>query len=254
MKKIFKGLFTILLTVFIIGFLMSLFKKDEKCNHSWSDGEVLKEATCLDEGEKLYECELCGETKMQVVSKMEHSFVDFTCTICGMKSGSPYAAYEEEMADSTPVIGNVFRFYKEVDFEKQDGNFLVIIADLNVVLKENGITVEDYSRSFNYFYIGVLHTGELVASFEPIVDGYGLIELTEENTTIKIYETAEYYDIAIEDGATITFDGSMVDGYNVECTYTFNGSAVSDTWGGSRTYFLVENETLDCNNNDQEVE
>ena len=37
--------------------------------HSWNDGEVTKEPTCKDEGEKTYTCTICGETKTETISK-----------------------------------------------------------------------------------------------------------------------------------------------------------------------------------------
>ena len=36
-------------------------------DHTWDDGEVTKEATCVSTGEKLYTCTVCGETKTEEI-------------------------------------------------------------------------------------------------------------------------------------------------------------------------------------------
>ena len=71
--------------------------------HVWNDGEVKKEATCTEEGSKLYTCIVCGDTKTEVIPAAGHNYsTEWTidkeattteegskshhCTVCGDKA------------------------------------------------------------------------------------------------------------------------------------------------------------------------
>ena len=43
-------------------------------NHSWNAGEVTKEATCTEAGEKTYTCTVCSETKTEAVDALDHEW------------------------------------------------------------------------------------------------------------------------------------------------------------------------------------
>ncbi|MDO4978248.1 MAG: Ig-like domain-containing protein [Eubacteriales bacterium] len=60
--------------------------------HSWNDGIVTKEATCIQEGEKTFTCTRCGEIKTEVFAKEAHTAVvdeavEATCTEEGKTEG-----------------------------------------------------------------------------------------------------------------------------------------------------------------------
>ena len=74
-------------------------------DHSWNQGEITKEATCKEEGEKTFTCSICGNTKTEKVSKTDHQHTeirdqknptckeagysgDTYCTDCGKKISS----------------------------------------------------------------------------------------------------------------------------------------------------------------------
>lgn len=40
--------------------------------HSWNEGEVIQEATCRKEGEKVFSCNSCGETRTEKFAKTDH--------------------------------------------------------------------------------------------------------------------------------------------------------------------------------------
>lgn len=40
--------------------------------HSWNEGEVMQEATCQKEGEKVFSCNSCGETRTERLAKTDH--------------------------------------------------------------------------------------------------------------------------------------------------------------------------------------
>ncbi|MBS1476249.1 MAG: hypothetical protein HP026_10155, partial [Lachnospira sp.] len=77
--------------------------KQEHTEHVWNDGEVQKEATCTEEGSKLYTCIVCGDTKTEVIPAAGHNYsTEWTidkeattteegskshhCTVCGDKA------------------------------------------------------------------------------------------------------------------------------------------------------------------------
>ena len=68
-------------------------------NHSWNQGEITKEPTCKEEGEKTFTCTICGNTNTKKVNATGHSYGAYkvvkeptnkrkglkskTCSVCG---------------------------------------------------------------------------------------------------------------------------------------------------------------------------
>ena len=83
----------------------------EALGHKWNDGEVTKEATCTEKGEKTFTCTVCGETKAEEIDAVGHNWEKVTnpagllkngsefeqCTLCGEKQNEVvlkgYATY-----------------------------------------------------------------------------------------------------------------------------------------------------------------
>ena len=42
--------------------------------HVWNDGEISKDSTCTEAGEKVYTCKVCGETKEETINVLEHTW------------------------------------------------------------------------------------------------------------------------------------------------------------------------------------
>ena len=74
-------------------------------DHSWNQGEITKEPTCKEKGEKTFTCSICGNTKTEKVSTTDHQHMeirnqknptckeagysgDTYCTDCGVKISS----------------------------------------------------------------------------------------------------------------------------------------------------------------------
>ena len=62
-------------------------------DHIWDNGEVIKQATCTTEGQKIYTCTICKNTKIESVSKTSHKevkdvAVSATCESTGKTEGS----------------------------------------------------------------------------------------------------------------------------------------------------------------------
>ena len=66
-------------------------------NHSWTQGEITKEPTCKEEGEKTFTCSICGNIKTEKVSTADHQHMEIrnqknpTCKEAGY-SGDTYCA------------------------------------------------------------------------------------------------------------------------------------------------------------------
>ena len=54
-------------------------------DHIYDKGKITKEATCIENGEKILTCKNCGNTKTVVINKSVHNFVNDICTNCGLK-------------------------------------------------------------------------------------------------------------------------------------------------------------------------
>ena len=66
-------------------------------DHSWNQGEITKEPTCKEKGEKTFTCSICGNTKTEKVSTTDHQHMEIrnqknpTCKEAGY-SGDTYCA------------------------------------------------------------------------------------------------------------------------------------------------------------------
>lgn len=66
------------------------------CDHAWDAGVVTKEATCTENGSKVYTCTKCGETKTETLYALGHNLEEVwswdntthwhECTRCGHKA------------------------------------------------------------------------------------------------------------------------------------------------------------------------
>ena len=59
---------------YMIVFLSFILTGCGKCKHEYDSGMITKEATCIEEGEKTFFCSLCGDTKVERVSVISHSY------------------------------------------------------------------------------------------------------------------------------------------------------------------------------------
>ena len=65
----------------------------EHKEHVWNDGEISKDSTCTEAGEKIYTCKVCGETKTEAIEAIGHAYSEewtvdkeATCEEAGSKS------------------------------------------------------------------------------------------------------------------------------------------------------------------------
>lgn len=56
-----------------------------KCEHKFGDAQVIKKATCSDNGEEKQVCTICGYEQIEKTKKLEHNYVNKVCSVCGEK-------------------------------------------------------------------------------------------------------------------------------------------------------------------------
>lgn len=104
MKKKFLILF-----VFLSFFMIVSCEKHQKCEngHTWHETEIIKEATCSENGLKKYVCDVCGQTKEEPTDKLNHQFGTqlvkgetshyYLCEICqNAKKDEAFHEYDHE--------------------------------------------------------------------------------------------------------------------------------------------------------------
>ncbi len=55
-----------------------------QCVHSYDEGTIIEDPTCLDAGMKIYTCDGCGKQKTEYIPRLaDHTYTNGTCTSCG---------------------------------------------------------------------------------------------------------------------------------------------------------------------------
>jgi len=107
--------------------MLSLALMGCECDHEYDDGKVTKEATCAEEGEITYTCELCDNTKVKSIDKIEHTYdsgkiaKEATCTEEGEKIYTCEVC-EETKSESIDIIDHEYdngTVTKEATFENE---------------------------------------------------------------------------------------------------------------------------------------
>lgn len=60
--------------IVIIAILYIVIRGYSKCEHEYDMGIITREPTCTEEGEKTFKCFLCGDTKIERITKKEHEY------------------------------------------------------------------------------------------------------------------------------------------------------------------------------------
>lgn len=83
------------------------------CVHEWNEGEITKKASCTEPGEKTYTCEICGETKTEVVPAAGHSYKEenksATCTERGYTIFTCENCEDSYKADYKEALGHKYQ-------------------------------------------------------------------------------------------------------------------------------------------------
>lgn len=94
MKKGSAIFMTVIATILLIGGAGFAFRayKQANCEHEYGEGEVVKEATCTEDGLIEYECDECGKIKEEEIDATGHKVLQLdavraTCTSTGLHAG-----------------------------------------------------------------------------------------------------------------------------------------------------------------------
>lgn len=252
MKKILKiAAASLLVTVSVVGAVGCSFEFEQPncvtqalCDHVFDEEEVLKEATCTEDGRVMKVCTDCGKTKITTVKATGHDVVedkavDATCTTPGLTAGSHCTACGEvfvkqeevpaghvddnedsrcDICDTWPtkemmevavetgelIAGNWYRMYYTTS-----SNYSIRISG------EGDIAFVAYGREpgyeSNYFFkSGPLYTLE---GFEAVFgDGY-----------IDIHMVEGAYNL-MKDGVVVPEEGSVIIDSTTKITYFEEGT------------------------------
>ena len=125
MKKSIKRLITVLAVCAVSAFAVvasgcnvtdKIKEKIEqaRCEHEWNDGEVTKEATCMEKGELTKTCTLCEKVETEEIELAEHTAVYVqavapTCLEKGVTDGTVCSVCEAKISglQEIPALGHI---------------------------------------------------------------------------------------------------------------------------------------------------
>ncbi len=78
---------------------------EEQETHDWSDWEIVKEATCTEEGSRTRTCDECGKAETETIPAKDHTFNDSNvCKDCGF--------------ELVPTVGLEYELYEETEYPR----------------------------------------------------------------------------------------------------------------------------------------
>ena len=90
MRKIVVFLLMLISSVYLgaceFNFVLPTVPNNE-CDHNYVE-QIIKDATCEEEGVVKYFCDICGDTYSSVIEVIEHEYVDNNCIYCGESESS----------------------------------------------------------------------------------------------------------------------------------------------------------------------
>jgi len=165
--------------------------------HTWNDGEVTKEPSCTDEGEKTFTCSVCGATRVETLSKLEHDViidkvVAPTCTETGLTEGSHCG-----------VCGEILVEQEQIDAVGHKWNDGVVIKEATYdEVGEKQYTCLICGETKTEAIAKLEHRGKFVASH--------IYSRADRNISVEVYIdenpgiTSLSIDVAYPEGFTLT--------------------------------------------------
>ncbi len=154
-----------LLTILLISLFIFTSCNSSKCEngHTWDEGRITTEATCINTGEILYTCTVCKKTKSAMIAKKDHEISTkwtvtsethyHLCDLCG--------EYKEDEAKHTYDETGVCVCGKEIEGFKVsfilDDNVTVYLYDTQDV-STSGVKYEEGMTIFARTSDGVIST------------------------------------------------------------------------------------------------
>ena len=146
--------------------------------HAWNAGVVVKKATCIAEGEKVYTCEGCGAEMSEILPvdyDNGHSFVNGVCTECK----------QEEALITTAVARVGSTYYETLDglFEKEKGETVDVILLKNSEISLNANTRPIGNEKMKNIYIN--GNGNTI-SFKALNNDWNNVLLKNKDAVLSI--------------------------------------------------------------------
>ena len=189
------------------------------CDHAYDEGVVTKEATCIEEGEKLFTCSKCNEQKTEKIPLVPHLYKDkitkeptvkeegekvYTCENCG--------DYYTEVIPAKKVNIDVnVTDKKSLDAKYLSGKFTKSVEftfEINNKMDKDIRGIQGSVTAYNLFGDEILtavcnFTGNTIkANHSTIIDGMGI------NIYLNIGKYSELYSTDFED---MTFKYDIID-------------------------------------------
>jgi len=143
--------------------------EEPECEHEWDKGTVKTPATCGEDGEMLYTCSKCGETKTEVISATgNHTWSDWTttkaatCTAAGEKTRTCSVCGKEEH-ESIPMIDHNFGW-------KYDDTHHWLICDVCGHTGDKEAHDHNIKGEDGYYYCECGHKGDKIPVKPPVDD------------------------------------------------------------------------------------
>lgn len=186
----------------------------KKCEHEYDGGVITKEATCTEEGEKLYTCSLCKETKVESIGKKEHEYEEkvtkeptfdeegekkFTCKYCEDSYVEVIPVRDDEVIVTVtnkvnlPQNANAGRYSDRVEFS------FAITNNTEKSIKgiQGMVKISDLFEK-QFLVIECDFTGNLIVPHGSIsVDNLGIDINQFMDEHVKLYNT-EFSDLKFE--------------------------------------------------------
>lgn len=192
------------------------------CDHVFDEEEVLKEATCTEDGKIQKTCSDCGKTKITTVKATGHDVVEDeavegTCTTPGLTAGSHCTACGEVIVSQKETLGHIdenndgkcdlcdvsiFDVYSYTVVEVQQGDKVspgwYSLGYDYIFAKEEDveyITFKPYTMDFFSICIYIdseFATAEIEFSSEPNGEGKFFMAYAKANLNVVVIEQQEF--------------------------------------------------------------
>ena len=207
----------------------------EHTEHVWNDGEILKEATCTDNGLKVYTCKVCGETKKEDIKALGHSYSEewtvdkeattteagsksHHCTVCGDKKDITVIPKLEE---SKPDTGKDDTGKDDTVKDDDNQGDIKDNAIVEVVKKEN-VPDTAISSSKDEILESVLDAEELEAVKAGAKVEVSVDVSNADETVSEAHKTLISNQLKAEENIGVILDINVLKTMNGKTTYVHN--------------------------------
>ncbi len=135
------------------------------CAHSFGDAQIIRDATCTEEGSQVRVCSKCGGRSVEPIQKKEHSptpntDVEATCQKGGLSGGTHCSVCKAVLEEATATLPSVHRF--------SDG--ICTACGMREGSAEGLAYLSLYNSTYGYAYLGTMNKGEVRQSLYTRID------------------------------------------------------------------------------------